>query len=197
MNKQITLEEIPPLDDYAAQRDAFRSRIMVVKKNRHVSIGDNVTLLFENRDTVFYQVMEMLRIEKTEHREGIQQELDAYNPLIPDGSNWKATMLIEFPEEVERRVQLKSLRNVEHQVWCDVGGRRVIAIADEDLERSDEEKTSSVHFLRFELDAKLRQAALDGADIRFGIDHDRYHCNSGILHRQQREALVEDLSTLH
>ena len=167
---------------------------MQTKRNRLVAVGDNVSLLFESYETVKYQILEMLRIEKTTDPAAIKEELDAYNPLIPDGSNWKATMMIEYPDEQERRVQLKYLRGVEDLVWCS-DGQKVYAIADEDMERSDDEKTSAVHFLRFQLTPEMISAATDrGAAIQFGIDHERYHFKSAEIQGESRDSLVADLN---
>jgi hypothetical protein len=139
----------------------------------------------------------MLRIENTREAAGIDEELTAYNPLIPDGSNWKATMLIEFPDESERRVQLKYLRNIEHEMWVEIGDRRLTAIADEDMERSDSEKTSAVHFLRYQLDQDAIRALRDGASLRFGTSHERYSASSAPVTGANREALLGDLGELH
>ena len=176
----ITPNDLIPLDEYARQRDTYRSEVMNTKKLRYIAIGENVSLLFENRTTVLYQILEMLRIEKTTDSEAIQQELDAYNPLIPGGKDWRATMLIEFADTDERRVQLKYLRHVEHQVYADIGGTRIIATADEDMERSNEEKTSAVHFLRFDLSAESISALRSGAALAFGIDHPHYRFENRI-----------------
>src|SRR2546425_10142777 len=144
------------LETYARERASFRTKVLEHKKNRTVRLGEHVSLQFEDELTIRYQVQEMLRIERIFEDEGIQGELDAYNPLIPDGSNWKATMLIEYPDEAERRRMLGLLRGIEKRVWAQVAGsERVYAIADEDLERENDEKTSSVHFLRFELAAPM------------------------------------------
>jgi hypothetical protein len=174
MTPTLTLQDLPALADYQNNRDTFRNDVMAVKKKRHVAIGENVSLLFENRHTVMYQIMEMLRIEKTTESEGIQAELDAYNPLIPDGNDWRATMLIEFEDADERRVQLKYMRHVEHHVYAQIGSSRIMALADEDMERSDDEKTSAVHFLRFVLTPQLVSELRAGAPLAFGIDHPRY-----------------------
>ena len=195
MKTSIALEELPSLDEYLRIRDDWRSELMQTKRNRLVAVGDNVSLLFESYETVKYQILEMLRIEKTTDPAAIKEELDAYNPLIPDGSNWKATMMIEYPDEQERRVQLKYLRGVEDLVWCSVDGQKVYAIADEDMERSDDEKTSAVHFLRFQLTPEMISAATDrGAAIQFGIDHERYHFKSAEIQGESRDSLVADLN---
>jgi hypothetical protein len=193
MTSTLTLQDLPSLADYARERDAFRAQVLATKKARHVPIGENVSLLFENRLTVLYQVMEMLRIEKTTDPEGIQAELDAYNPMIPGGSDWRATMLIEFEDAEERRVQLKYLRHVEHSVYADIGGIRVTAVADEDMERSDAEKTSSVHFLRFPLPPEAVVALRAGATLRFGIDHPRYRYAHEVSDPAAIASLADDL----
>jgi hypothetical protein len=163
------------LEAYAKARPEFRARVLSHKKNRTLALGPNVTLVFEDELTIRYQVQEMLRVEKTFEEAGIQDELDAYNPLIPDGTNWKATMLIEFPDIEERKRRLAEMRGVEHSVRarCD-GCAPVNAIADEDMERSNEEKTSAVHFLRFELPGDVRAALTAGAGLSFAIDHPKY-----------------------
>ena len=171
----IAPESLMTLEAYARERGAFRSRVLEHKKRRTVHLGEHVTLLFEDELTVRYQVQEMLRIERIFEADGIRGELDAYNPLIPDGGNWKATMLIEFPELEERRRRLAELKGIERGVWVQVEGcARVSAIADEDLERENEEKTSSVHFLRFELDASMRLALKRGAGLAIGVEHPQY-----------------------
>jgi hypothetical protein len=189
----ITRESLLPLETYARERNAFRARVIEHKKRRTVQLGSNVTLLFEDELTVRYQVQEMLRIERIFEEEGIQHELDAYNPLVPDGSNWKATMLLEYPDEAERKRKLAELKGIERRVWIQVqGAERVHAIADEDLERENEEKTSSVHFLRFELSTPMREALARGAPLAVGIDHPRYPA-SVELAAEVRAALCADL----
>jgi len=193
MTSLLTLQDLPALADYVRERDDFRSRVLAAKRARHVSIGDNVSLLFENRLTVLYQIMEMLRIEKTADAEGMQSELDAYNPMIPCGSDWRATMLIEFEDAEERRVQLKYLRHVEHHVYAEIGDTRVSAVADEDMERSDAEKTSSVHFLRFPLTEDLISSLRAGARLAFGIDHPRYRYEQALSDPEAVASLLGDL----
>ena len=194
MSMALSLNDIPSTSDYADMREAFRARLIEQKKARNIAIGENVTLLFESRDTVLYQVLEMLRIEKTTDPEAIQAELDAYNPLIPGGTDWRATMLIEFPEAEERRVQLKYLRAVEHAVYARVGDARIMAVADEDMERSDDEKTSAVHFLRVPLEPAHVDALRAGAELAFGIDHARYRYESAATSPATRESLLADLA---
>ena len=164
------------------------------KKRRTVHLGEHVTLQFEDEFTIRYQVQEMLRIERIFEEEGIRHELDAYNPLVPDGSNWKATMLIEYPDAEERRRMLARLKGAERRVWVQVqGGERIFAVADEDFERENEEKTSSVHFLRFELDEGARERLRMGAAVGVGIDHTEYRA-SAELPAAVRESLMADLA---
>ena len=163
----IARDSLLSLEAYARERKAFRARAIEHKQRRTVALGDHVTLLFEDELTVRYQIQEMLRIERIFEEEGIRGELDAYNPLVPDGTNWKATMLLEYPDVEERRRRLAELKGIERQVWVQVAGcERVMAIADEDLERENEEKTASVHFLRFELTPEMRQRVEQG-DLGF------------------------------
>jgi hypothetical protein len=190
----ITRETLMTLEAYARERPAFRARVMAHKKNRMVQLGANVTLLFEDELTIRYQVQEMLRAERIFEEEGIQDELDAYNPLVPDGSNWKATMLIEYPHAEERRVMLGKLIGIEDCVWIQVQGHaEVRAIADEDLERETEQKTSSVHFLRFELERAMVSALKKGASLAAGIDHPEYATSVQSLDRAIVTALAADL----
>ena len=171
----IKRESLLSLEAYARERNAFRARVMEHKKRRTVHLGEHITLQFEDELTIRYQVQEMLRIERIFEDDGIQHELDAYNPLVPDGTNWKATMLIEYPDVDERKRMLAALKGIERAVWIEVAGcERVSAIADEDLERENEEKTSSVHFLRFELGAAMREALARGAQVSVGVDHPQY-----------------------
>jgi hypothetical protein len=182
------------LEAYARERPSFRAKVIEHKKHRTVALGEHVTLLFEDELTVRYQVQEMLRIERIFEEEGIRHELEAYNPLVPDGGNWKATMLIEYPEADERRRMLARLKGIEGRVWVQIAGsERVYAIADEDLERENEEKTSSVHFLRFELGAaaaRLRQ----GAVLAIGVDHSDYRAVLDPVPEDIRAALAQDLA---
>ena len=167
--------ELMTLERYARERSAFRTRVLAHKRPRTVAIGPNMTWVFEDRLTIQYQVQEMLRIERIFEPEGIQEELDAYNPLIPDGGNWKATMMIEFPDESERAVALATLRGIEDLCYVEVAGHgRSMAIADEDVERENAEKTSAVHWLRFELPAAARAALRAGETVTAGVDHPAY-----------------------
>jgi len=182
------------LEVYAVKRPEFRARVMAHKKLRQVAVGDHATLYFEDRTTIQYQVQEMLRVERIFERSGIQEELDAYNPLIPDGSNLKATFMLEYADEEERRRELARLLGIEDRVWVRAGdGERIYAIADEDLERETEEKTSSVHFLRFELDAESITSLKAGAPLAVGIDHEHYADTADPLPGNVRDALVADL----
>ena len=189
----INRENLLSLEAYARERNAFRARVMEHKKRRTVQLGEHVTLLFEDELTIRYQVQEMLRIERIFEEEGIQGELEAYNPLVPDGTNWKATMLIEYPDPEERKRQLAVLKGIERAVWVQVQGHeRVPAIADEDLDRETQEKTSSVHFLRFEFDPAMRTALGRGAGVRVGIEHPHYQASTE-LPPEVRAALCADL----
>jgi hypothetical protein len=189
----LTRDDLYSLEQYAEVRTDFRARVMAHKKNRKVAIGDHATLYFEDRLTIQYQIQEMLRVERIFERAGIEDELGAYNPLIPDGSNWKATFMIEYDDVEERRAALARLMGIEDRVWVQVGDQaRVFAIADEDLERSDETKTSSVHFMRFELEPAMVQALKDGAALSMGIDHPQYEHQVQVEPRV-RDALTADL----
>jgi hypothetical protein len=189
----IKRESLMSLETYARERASFRAKVLEHKKNRTVHLGAHLTLQFEDELTIRYQVQEMLRIERIFEEDGIQGELDAYNPLIPDGSNWKATMLIEYPEVEERRRMLAVLKGIERRVWVQVEGcERVFAIADEDLERETDEKTSSVHFLRFELSPAMRERLRQGAKVEVGVDHPQYRA-AAELAPEVRSALAADL----
>jgi hypothetical protein len=191
---QIAPDSLLSLEAYARERNAYRSRVIAHKKLRTVHAGDAVTLIFEDEQTIRYQVQEMLRIERIFEAQGIRGELEAYNPLIPDGGNWKATMLIEYPEAEERRRRLAELKGIEDRTWVQVEGcERVYAIADEDLERENEEKTSSVHFLRFELAEVMRRALKRGAGLAVGVDHPNYHASLAVA-PEVRASLAGDLA---
>lgn len=191
---RISRDSLLSLEAYARQRADFRARVIAHKKNRCVQIGSNVTLIFEDELTIRYQVQEMLRIERTFEEAGILDELEAYNPLIPDGSNWKATMLIEFPDVEERKQQLARLIDIEDKVWVEVAGcARVFAVPDEDLERENAEKTSAVHFLRFELDGAMKQVLRGGAELSIGIEHVGYTAAVSPVPAAVRASLIEDL----
>jgi len=191
---KLTRDSLMTLEAYAKARPEFRTRILAHKKLRTVHLGEHVTLLFEDELTVRYQVQEMLRIEKIFEEEGIQHELDSYTPLIPDGRNFKATMLIEFADEQERKKALANMRGIERQVWVQVeGSPKVFAIADEDLERENETKTSSVHFLRFELTEEMAAALKYGVGLSIGVSHEAYSAAITPLPLEARNALVADL----
>ncbi|MDP2030254.1 MAG: DUF3501 family protein [Thiobacillus sp.] len=190
----ITRDSLMTLESYAKIRPAYRSEMIAHKKNRAVALGNHVTLVFEDEKTMRYQIQEMLRAERTFEDAGIQDELDAYNPLVPDGSNWKATMMIEYPDADERQIALGKLKGIEERVWVQVADQvRIYAIADEDMERENAEKTSAVHFLRFELDATSVAAAKAGNPIRMGIDLAAYPVDATALAENARAALVLDL----
>jgi hypothetical protein len=185
--------DLMSLEQYAKSRDAFRADVIAHKRARTIPVGPNMTWIFEDRLTIQYQVQEMLRIERIFEPRGIREELDAYNPLIPDGSNWKATMMIEYPDPRERAVALARLRGVEDQCYVEVAGAgRVRAIADEDLARENEEKTSAVHWLRFELTAPMREGIRKGAAITIGTDHPEYR-HATRLPAESAAALARDL----
>ena len=195
MNK-LTRNDLYALEKYADIRPQFRSQVMAHKKNRQVAIGPNATLYFEDRLTMQYQVQEMLRIERIFEAQGINDELAAYNPLIPDGSNWKATFMVEFPDSEERREALKRLKGIEGKVWVRVAGFEPLrAHADEDLEREDQEKTSAVHFLRFELTPEMVKSVKQGARIATGIDHPAYTHQVDPVPQAVRDSLAQDLSS--
>jgi len=183
------------LEAYARERASFRAKVIEHKKHRSVALGEHLTLLFEDELTIRYQVQEMLRIERIFEEDGIRHELDAYNPLVPDGANWKATMLIEYPDAEERRQMLARLKGIENRVWVKIGGdERIYAIADEDLERENEEKTSSVHFLRFELGPTAGARLREGAVLAMGVDHPAYQSTLDPVPPETRAALTRDLA---
>jgi len=191
---QIAPDSLLSLEAYARERNTYRSRVIAHKKLRTVHVGEHVTLIFEDEQTIRYQVQEMLRIERIFEAEGIRSELEAYNPLIPDGRNWKATMLIEYPEPEERRRRLAELKGIEDRSWVQVEGcAKVFAIADEDLDRENEEKTSAVHFVRFELDEDMCGALKRGASLSIGVDHPNYRA-SVLAPPQVRQSLASDLA---
>lgn len=191
----IKPDTLMPLEKYAKARPEFRAKVIAHKKDRTLQLGGNVTLIFEDELTIRYQVQEMLRVERIFEEAGIADELEAYNPLIPDGSNWKATMLIEYPDENERRQKLARLIGIEDRVWMQVQGcDRVHAIADEDLERENEQKTSSVHFLRFELAPAMIAALRGGAALAAGVDHPNYSATVPRVGDAMRASLLADLA---
>jgi hypothetical protein len=183
------------LEQYAEKREAFRAEVLAHKQNRRVLVGQHILLVFEDDKTIRYQIQEMLRIEKVFEAAGIKEELEAYNPLIPDGDNWKCSMLIQYPEVEERRLRLAELLDVENRVWVQAGEtEKLFALADEDLERANDDKTSAVHFLRFQLGAAQLRAVKDGATVTFGIDHKNYQEEDVLVSENVRASLAADLS---
>jgi hypothetical protein len=192
--QKLTPDDLLSLERYSRERAEFRARVIAHKQDRRVAVGPNVTWMFEDRLTVQYQVQEMLRTERIFEAEGIAEELAAYNPLVPDGRNWKATLLIEFPDPELRRVALEKLRGVEDRCWVQAGDLpRIYAIADEDLERENETKTSAVHFLRFELGDADAAKLKGGAALSVGIDHPEYSHDLAPVAQNIRASLVGDL----
>ena len=193
--KKLVATDLYSLEQYARRRDEFRARVMAHKRLRQLAVGPNTTWCFEDRLTVQYQIQEMLRAERIFEPEGIAEELDSYNPLIPDGRNWKVTLLIEFADPEERRRRLETLKGIEDRCWVQVTGfGRVLAIADEDLERENEAKTSAVHFLRFELTAEMIAALKGGRDLAAGVDHDHYRHAIDAVPGPARAALLADFT---
>jgi len=192
---QLTREDLMGLEQYSEERDAFRARVMQHKKDRIIHLGPNMSLHFEDRLIMQYQIQEMLRAERIFDAAGIQEELDTYNALIPDGHNWKATLMIEYSDVDERALALRQLLGVENLVWMQVEGfNKVFPVADEDLERATEEKTSSVHFLRFELSADMIQAVKNNVGISIGVDHPAYRYSIEPLPDNYRQSLANDLN---
>jgi|TARA_Y100000385_G_C13097986_1_gene642600 hypothetical protein len=191
----INKHDLLTLEEYSNQRESLRSEVIKIKKNRLIQIGDHISLLFESVETIKYQIQEMLRIEKIFEAEGIEEELAAYNPLIPDGSNLKATMLIEYPDKEIRSERLKDLHLIENKVWLQIGeNERVFAIADEDLERSNEEKTSAVHFLRFEFDQNMIKDFKNSNMLYAGTDHPNYNIKTKEISVSTIESLAADFN---
>ena len=191
----INRDSLMTLEAYAKARPAFRAEVIEHKKIRNVQLGNHVSLLFEDEMTLRYQVQEMLRIEKIYEEEGIQSELDVYNALVPDGSNFKATMLIEYTNEAERKVALAKLIGIEDRIFVQVEGQaRVYAIADEDLDRENDEKTSAVHFVRFELTQSMKDALKGGAQMMLGCDHPNYPAHLEELPQETLASLLSDLN---
>jgi hypothetical protein len=192
---KIKPDSLMTLEAYSRSRKEFRAKVMAHKRDRTIALGDHVTLIFEDELTIRYQVQEMLRIERIFEEDGIRGELDAYNPLIPDGRNFKATMLIEYTDVDERKRALARLKGIEARVWVRVDGfQRVLAIADEDLERETEEKTSSVHFLRFELTEEMARSLKQGAGLAIGVDHPEYRAEVAAVPSAIRSSLAGDLA---
>ena len=193
--EKLNKSDLFSLEEYSINRDSFRKKVLEEKQHRKVYIGEHVVLLFENKNTIQYQIQEMLRIEKIFDAEGIQEELDAYNPLIPDGSNLKAVMLIEYPNVEERKEKLKILKGIEKKIWIKVGSHnKVFAIADEDLEREDETKTSAVHYLRYEFSASMINDWKNDSSIVMGIDHENYQSSETIISSDISSSLSGDFA---
>lgn len=193
--QKLTRQDLFSLEDYAGRRNDFRAEVMAHKKERRVEIGPHATLYFEDRMTMLYQVQEMLRVERIFESEAIEEELSTYNPLIPDGCNWKATFMIEYEAEAERKTALESMKGIEDRVWVKVADHEPVwAIADEDMERENDEKTSSVHFLRFELSAGMVAEAKAGQPIAAGIEHAAYCHQSDPVPESIRASLSQDLA---
>lgn len=191
---KLTRDDLYSLEDYAQMRDDFRTKVMAHKKNRRLELGENVVLHFEDQLIMHYQVQEMLRAEKIFESRGIEDELNAYNPLIPDGTNFKATMMIQYSDIDERKIMLEKLVGIEDLTWLQVNGHdKVFAISDEDMDRATETKTSAVHFLRFELTPEMITALKEGATLDAGIDHDSYTCSIHPVTTNITASLVEDL----
>ncbi|MFN0299726.1 MAG: DUF3501 family protein [Burkholderiales bacterium] len=190
----ISRESILSLESYSRQRSEIRARTIAHKKNRTIHLGDHLTLIFEDDITIRYQIQEMLRAERIFEEEGIQGELDAYNPLVPDGSNFKATVMIEYEDVSERQRQLSLLKGIEDRLWLKVGTfDRVWGIADEDMDRANDEKTSAVHFVRFELTKEWVDALKQGAPLAIGVDHPEYHASMEPVAADARDSLMKDL----
>jgi hypothetical protein len=193
MNQQITREDLMSLEQYAEKRGEFRQQVIEHKKHRQLPLGPNATLYFEDRLTLLYQIQEMLRIEKVFEADGINEELEAYNPLVPSGRNFKATFMIEYPDPLVRAAQLEKMVGIEDLVWMQIGEfDRSWSIADEDLERSTESKTSAVHFLRFEISDDMAQALKDGAAWQVGVQHPVYSYELAV-EGDTRASLLNDL----
>lgn len=192
--EKLTRDNIYTLEKYSEVRDEFRRKVMEHKRERRLALGTNATLYFEDHLTMQYQVQEMLRIERIFEAEGIEEELNAYNPLIPDGNNWKATFMVEFPDVSERKAMLQKLVGIEGRVWLQIGeSGKLRPIADEDLDRDSEDKTSAVHFLRFDLSADQVQALKGGAALAAGIDHPQYQVEVRPVPDDVRRSLLNDL----
>ena len=190
---KLTMNDLLSLEEYDKQREDIKKSLLLHKKNRSVLIGDNVVLLFEDKLTIRYQVQEMLRIEKIFNQKEIQEEIDAYTSLIPDGNNLKATMLIMYPDVDERKIMLNKLHDLENQIWLSINGsKKIIAISDEDLERTRDEKTSAVHFLRFQLNQNEIKSFKLSEDIEFGVNHENYNQTVKIS-QDTIQALSKDL----
>ena len=197
MNMKLSRKDLYSLEEYSEMRDDFRARVMEHKKNRRLDLGDNLVLFFEDRLVMHYQVQEMLKAEKIFDADGIQEELDAYNPLIPDGTNWKATMMIQYADVAERQQMLQKLVGIEDRIWVQVAGHdKVYPIADEDLERATEDKTSAVHFLRFELTPSMIADLHKGASIAAGVEHENYSVTVDEIPANVASSLTQDLESI-
>jgi hypothetical protein len=194
---KLSRKDLYSLEEYAEIRDEFRARVMEHKKNRRLDLGNNLILLFEDRLVMQYQIQEMLKAEKIFEADDIQEELDAYNPLIPDGTNWKATMMIQYADVSERQQMLAKLVGIENRVWLRIDGHdKVFPIADEDLERATDDKTSAVHFLRFELTPGMIADIHKGATISAGVDHENYSVELDAIPDNVAASLAYDLETI-
>ena len=194
---KLSRKDLYSLEEYSEIRDEFRARVMQHKKNRRLDLGDNLVLLFEDRLVMHYQIQEMLKAEKIFEADGIQEELDAYNPLIPDGTNWKATMMIQYADVAERQQMLAKLVGIENRVWLRIGDHdKVYPIADEDLERATDDKTSAVHFLRFELAPAMIADIHKGASISAGVDHENYSVTLDPIPENVAASLANDLEVI-
>jgi len=192
--KKLDRSALWSLEEYAEMRSDFKTKVIAHKQNRQLPIGPNATIYFEDNLTVQYQIQEMLRIERIFEAAAIDEELGTYNPLIPDGSNWKATFMIEFTDETERRVALAKMRGIEDSIWMQVEGHdKITSFANEDLERTNDDKTSAVHFLRFELDQEMINSLKNGANLSAGITHAEYHHIVDVVPDRVRKLLLEDL----
>jgi len=193
MNK-LERSDLWSLEEYADKRSDFKSKVIAHKQYRQLPIGPNATVYFEDNLTIQYQIQEMLRIERIFEAAAIEEELATYNPLIPDGSNWKATLMIEFTDETERRVALAKMRGIEDSIWMQVEGHdKITPFANEDMERTNADKTSAVHFLRFELDQEMATSLKSGANLSAGITHAEYHHTVDVVPDEIRKLLLEDL----
>jgi hypothetical protein len=195
MSNPFTHDDLMSLEEYAKARPEFRAKVMEHKKKRRVALGPDTTLYFEDELTLQYQIQEMLRIEKVFEADGIQDELDAYNPMMPSGKNWKATFMIEYPDAVHRAQMLGKMLGIDKLVWVRIDGfNKVHPITNEDLDRETEDKTSSVHFMRFELSPEMITAAKAGANISMGVDHPAYTHSVDVIDEGVRASLVSDLN---
>ena len=194
MTTHLTRDDLWSLEEYATKRADFRAEVMAHKKNRQLALGEHARLYFEDEKTIRYQIQEMLRIERVFEAEGIEEELSAYNPLIPDGHNWKATFMIEIPDPAQRAVRLGEMIGIEDQVWLQVGELdRIVPIADEDLDRTTADKTASVHFMRFEVTPEQINALKDSAPLFAGVDHPSYPVERYEVPQPIRDSLASDL----